>query len=166
MPVLIAASVSRSGLRHFEHASVRRPPLDCSGVRETIGSYFIARHKGENMMTEFPELKSLLIQLIDKLDAGHLELRLGQEELKQDIDELKRGQTELKYDVSVLKLDVAEVKQDVSVLKSDVSELKRDVADLKRVTGSNHFVVTGRLDEQRGIVIDRLAKPLKHAHPR
>jgi hypothetical protein len=44
--------------------------------------------------------------------------------------------------------------------------LKRDVGELKRVTSSNHFVVTGRLDEQRGILTDHLAKPLEHAHPR
>ena len=45
-------------------------------------------------------------------------------------------------------------------LRQDVAELKQDVAELS----SNHFVVTGRLDEQRGILTDHLAKPLEHAH--
>lgn len=89
-------------------------------------------------MTDLSELKSLILQLISKVDLGHAELR-------QDINELKQGQTEL---------------------REDVTELKRDVGDLKRVTGSNHFIVTGRLDEQRGVLMDHIAKPLEHAHPR
>jgi regulator of replication initiation timing len=109
------------------------------------------------MMNEVAELKPLLLQLLSKMDAGFTELR-------QDVAELRQDVTELKQDVSVLKLDVAELKQDVGVLKLDVAELKRDVGDLKRVTSSNHFVVTGRLDEQRGILTDHLAKPLEHAH--
>ena len=40
------------------------------------------------------------------------------------------------------------------------AELKQDVAELS----SNHFVVAGRLDEQRGILTDHLAKPLEQAH--
>jgi len=90
------------------------------------------------MTTDLSELKSLILQLISKVDSGHAELR-------QDVNELKLGQAEL---------------------KQDVAELKRDVGDLKRVTSSNHFVVTGRLDEQRGMLMDHLAKPLEHAHPR
>jgi regulator of replication initiation timing len=111
------------------------------------------------MTEEFSELKPLLRQLISKMDSGFAELRDDMSLMKQDMSELKQ-------DVSVLKLDVAELKQDVSVLKLDVAELKRDVGDLKRITSSNHFIVTGRLDEQRGILTDYLAKPLKHAHPR
>jgi regulator of replication initiation timing len=111
------------------------------------------------MTEEFSELKPLLRQLISKMDSGFAELRDDMSLMKQDMSELKQ-------DVSVLKLDVAELKQDVSVLKLDVAELKRDVGDLKRITSSNHFIVTGRLDEQRGILTDHLAKPLKHAHPR
>ena len=109
------------------------------------------------MTNEVAELKPLLLQLLSKMDAGFTELR-------QDVAELRQDVTELKQDVSVLKLDVAELKQDVGVLKLDVAELKRDVGDLKRVTSSNHFVVTGRLDEQRGILTDHLAKPLEQAH--
>jgi hypothetical protein len=45
-------------------------------------------------------------------------------------------------------------------LREDVAELKQDVAELS----SNHFVVTGRLDEQRGILTDHLAKPIEQAH--
>jgi chromosome segregation ATPase len=97
------------------------------------------------MTNEISELKPLLLQLISKMDAGFAELR-------QDVTELKQGQVELK--------------QDVTELKQDVAELKRDMGDLKRVTSSNHFVVTGRLDEQRGILTDHLAKPLEHAHQR
>jgi peptidoglycan hydrolase CwlO-like protein len=109
------------------------------------------------MTNEVAELKPLLLQLLSKMDAGFTELR-------QDVAELRQDVTELKQDVGVLKQDVAELKQDVGVLKQDVAELKRDVGDLKRVTSSNHFVVTGRLDEQRGILTDHLAKPLEHAH--
>ena len=109
------------------------------------------------MTNEVAELKPLLLQLLSKMDAGFTELR-------QDVAELRQDVTELKQDVSVLKLDVAELKQDVGVLKLDVAELKRDVGDLKRVTSSNHFVVTGRLDEQRGILTDHLAKPIEQAH--
>ena len=95
------------------------------------------------MTNEVAELKPLLLQLLSKMDAGF---------------------TELRQDVAELRQDVTELKQDVGVLKLDVAELKRDVGDLKRVTSSNHFVVTGRLDEQRGILTDHLAKPLEHAH--
>ena len=123
------------------------------------------------MTNEVAELKPLLLQLLSKMDAGFTELRQDVAELRQDVTELKQDVSvlkldvaELKQDVGVLKLDVAELKQDVGVLKLDVAELKRDVGDLKRVTSSNHFVVTGRLDEQRGILTDHLAKPLEHAH--
>jgi chromosome segregation ATPase len=118
------------------------------------------------MTEEFSELKPLLRQLISKMDSGFAELRDDMSLMKQDMSLMKQDMSELKQDVSVLKLDVAELKQDVSVLKLDVAELKRDVGDLKRITSSNHFIVTGRLDEQRGILTDHLAKPLKHAHPR
>jgi predicted nucleic acid-binding Zn-ribbon protein len=111
------------------------------------------------MTNEISELKPLLLQLISKMDAGFAELR-------QDVTELKQGQVELKQDVTELKQDVSGLKKDVTELKQDVAELKRDVGDLKRVTSSNHFVVTGRLDEQRGILTDHLAKPLEHAHQR
>jgi chromosome segregation ATPase len=109
------------------------------------------------MTNEVAELKPLLLQLLSKMDAGFMELR-------QDVTELKQGQAELKQGQAELRQDVAELKQDVGVLKQDVAELKRDVGDLKRVTSSNHFVVTDRLDEQRGILTDHLAKPLEHAH--
>ena len=116
------------------------------------------------MTNEVAELKPLLLQLLSKMDAGFTELRQDVAELKQGQAELRQDVNELKQDVSVLKQDVAELKQDVGVLKLDVAELKRDVGDLKRVTSSNHFVVTGRLDEQRGILTDHLAKPLEQAH--
>jgi uncharacterized protein YlxW (UPF0749 family) len=96
-------------------------------------------------MTDMPELKSLILQLTTKVDSGHAELRQDIDELRQDVNELKLGQVEL---------------------RRDVTELKRDVGDLKRVTSSNHFIVTGRLDEQRGMLMDHIAKPLEHAHPR
>ena len=104
------------------------------------------------MTNEVSELKSLLLQLISKMDAGFAELR-------QDVAELKQGQVELRQ-------DVAELKKDVTELRQDVTELKRDVGDLKRVTSSNHFIVTGRLDEQRGVLMDHNAKPIENAHPR
>jgi chromosome segregation ATPase len=110
-------------------------------------------------MTDLTQLKSLILQLITKVDSGHAELR-------QDINELKQGQVELRQDVNGLKQDVAELKQGQAELRQDVAELKRDVGDLKRVTSSNHFIVTGRLDEQRGMLMDHITKPLEHAHPR
>jgi chromosome segregation ATPase len=124
-------------------------------------------------MTDMPELKSLILQLITKVDSGNAELRQDIDELRQDVNELKLGQVELRRDVNELKLgqaelrrDVAELKQGQAELRQDVTELKRDVGDLKRVTSSNHFIVTGRLDEQRGVLMDHIAKPLDHAHPR
>lgn len=110
-------------------------------------------------MTDQSELKSLILQLIAKVDSGQSEFRHDINELKQDVAELKQGQVELRRGVAELKLGQVELRQ-------DVTELKRDVGDLKRVTSSNHFIVTGRLDEQRGMLMDHLAKPLEHAHPR
>jgi uncharacterized coiled-coil DUF342 family protein len=124
-------------------------------------------------MTDQSELKSLILQLIAKVDSGQSEFRHDINELKQGQAELKQGQVELRQDVTELKQgqvelrrDVAELKQGQVELRQDVTELKRDVGDLKRVTSSNHFIVTGRLDEQRGMLMDHLAKPLEHAHPR
>jgi len=83
--------------------------------------------------------------------------------MTNEISELKPLLLQL---ISKMDEGFAELRQGQTELKQDVAELKRDVGDLKRVTSSNHFVVTGRLDEQRGILTDYLAKPLEHAHQR
>ena len=83
--------------------------------------------------------------------------------MTNEISELKPLLLQL---ISKMDEGFAELRQGQTELKQDVAELKRDVGDLKRVTSSNHFVVTGRLDEQRGILTDHLAKPVEHAHQR
>jgi ABC-type transporter Mla subunit MlaD len=64
----------------------------------------------------------------------NIELKQGQDELRQTVDELKLGQNELRQSVDELKQTTEELKQTTEELKQGQNDLKQSVDELKQIT--------------------------------
>jgi SMC interacting uncharacterized protein involved in chromosome segregation len=87
------------------------------------------------------------------------------ERMYADVVVIKTDVAELKADVSVLKADVAELKGDMVEVKGDISGLKVRMdclesgqSEIKKVIGSNHLQVLGRINQ----LSDQFVNHIRH----
>jgi hypothetical protein len=87
------------------------------------------------------------------------------ERMYADVVVMKTDVAELKADVSVLKADVAELKGDMVEVKGDISGLKVRMdcleggqSEIKKVIGSNHLQVLGRINQ----LSDQFVNHIRH----
>jgi SMC interacting uncharacterized protein involved in chromosome segregation len=87
------------------------------------------------------------------------------ERMYADVVVIKTDVAELKADVSVLKADVAELKGDMVEVKGNISGLKVRMdclesgqSEIKKVIGSNHLQVLGRINQ----LSDQFVNHIRH----
>ena len=87
------------------------------------------------------------------------------ERMYADVVVIKTDVAELKADVSILKADVAELKSDMVEVKGDISGLKVRMdclesgqSEMKKVIGSNHLQVLGRINQ----LSDQFVNDIRH----
>jgi SMC interacting uncharacterized protein involved in chromosome segregation len=78
--------------------------------------------------------------------------------IETDVAELKADVGVLKADVAELKGDMVEVKGDISGLKVRMDCLESGQSEIKKVIGSNHLQVLGRINQ----LSDQFVNHIRH----
>ena len=100
----------------------------------------------------------LILAAIERMYADVVVIKTDVAELKADVSILKADVSVLKADVAELKSDMVEVKGDISGLKVRMDCLESGQSEMKKVIGSNHLQVLGRINQ----LSDQFVNHIRH----
>lgn len=109
-----------------------------------------------------PELKNLIVLLVDKVDTVlEIQRQHGErlEALEKGQAELREGQAELRGGQAELRAEFAEMKGEQREIRADIAALQSGQDELRRVTSANHFKLVGQIERLDRRIDEALRAP-------